>query len=121
MTDVPDAPTLIQATLDILKQFKRRPAEVLYISAYVSVYDKSSNSFDLFRAKWTFDEFLEAAAGLTDSDEVRDDLMIVGNGWWLQRDTLDGEECWRYFEPPHTPVIDGKNIEVLNLRRKDSI
>jgi len=34
------------------------------------------------------------------SAEIREDLIIVGNGWWLERDEYDGSEWWVYRTKP---------------------
>ena len=31
---------------------------------------------------------------------IRDDLVIVGNDWWLERHENDGSEWWEYKEQP---------------------
>ena len=35
--------------------------------------------------------------------EIREDLVIMGNGWWLERDEYDGSEWWTYCVAP-TPL-----------------
>lgn len=32
--------------------------------------------------------------------EVAEDLVIVGDGWWLERNEYDGAEWWEYKETP---------------------
>lgn len=34
------------------------------------------------------------------STKVADDLMIIGNGFWLERHEYDGSEWWEYKELP---------------------
>ena len=33
------------------------------------------------------------------SPEVAIDLVVVGDGFWLERETYDGAEWWRFVEP----------------------
>jgi hypothetical protein len=48
----------------------------------------------------------EAIARGTDYDsgygwpEINIELVIVGDGWWLERHEYDGAERWEYQEPP---------------------
>lgn len=34
------------------------------------------------------------------SAEIREDLLIVGDGWWLERDEYDGSEWWVFRTKP---------------------
>lgn len=34
------------------------------------------------------------------SAEIREDLVIMGDGWWLERNEYDGSEWWVYCTPP---------------------
>ena len=34
------------------------------------------------------------------SAEIREDLTIVGEGWWLERDEYDGSEWWAFCATP---------------------
>ena len=35
--------------------------------------------------------------------EVAQDLLIVGDGWWMERGEYDGAEWWEWKEPPKEP------------------
>lgn len=37
------------------------------------------------------------------SQEVAEDLKIVGDNWWLERHEYDGSEWWEYKEKPRRP------------------
>ena len=109
---------LAQETLSIIKEFKHEAADVLYVSAFHGV--RGPPTYCLERAMWTFEEFMEAAQGVIYPNTVRDDLLVVGDGWWLARDHLDGEACWRFFSPPIKPTIKGSNIEALSVTLDES-
>ena len=34
------------------------------------------------------------------SAEIREDLVIVGKDWWLERDEYDGSEWWAFHTMP---------------------
>ena len=44
------------------------------------------------------------------SPEVATDLLVVGNGWWLERHEYDGAEWWEFksfpVEPSETRTVD---------------
>ena len=52
----------------------------------------------------TFEEFAEMANFEYDNGfgavEIRPDLVIVGDDWWLERGEYDGSEWWSYKEKP---------------------
>lgn len=37
------------------------------------------------------------------SAEVAEDLLVVGDTWWLERGEYDGSEWWQYKEKPEEP------------------
>ena len=52
-------------------------------------------------------KFIEIADTSYDDDygspKVAEDLLIVGNNWWLERHEYDGSEWWEYKELPTKP------------------
>ena len=46
------------------------------------------------------------------SSKVAQDLLIVGDNWWLERHEYDGSEWWEYKEIPKEPI---ENIELKAL------
>jgi len=78
----PALTNLARETLDALFKFGRTPQEV----KYVSVGSIASSASEWF----TIEELIDAAEYF-DYDqfftfhEVRDDILIVGDGWWLER------------------------------------
>ena len=38
------------------------------------------------------------------SPKVAEDLLIVGDNWWLERHEYDGSEWWEYKELPKEPT-----------------
>lgn len=37
--------------------------------------------------------------------EVAEDLIVVGDNWWLERREYDGSEWWEYKEKPTEPKL----------------
>lgn len=44
--------------------------------------------------------------------EVREDLVIVGDGWWIERHEYDGSEWWEYKTLP-IPSDSASSMEYL--------
>lgn len=44
--------------------------------------------------------------------EVAEDLVIVGDNWWLERDSYDGAEWWSYKEKPNQ-IITVEEVKCL--------
>lgn len=61
-------------------------------------------------ATWmAWDEFTLVASIDYDNSigwpEVREDLIIVGKDWWLERHEYDGSEWWEFKKLPEKPAI----------------
>ena len=57
------------------------------------------------------DAFKDVASGIDyDSgygiQEIVDDIVIVGDNWYLERQAYDGAERWRYITIPTRPMQD---------------
>jgi hypothetical protein len=82
---------LLTETIEALKP--REPKDVLWVGT---------------RDVWfTWDEFaaiadVEYDAGFG-APEVAQDLLVVGNGWWMSRGEYDGSEWWDIHVPPTRP------------------
>ena len=52
--------------------------------------------------------------------EVRQDLIIIGDDWWLERREYDGSEWWEFVTKPEIPAdIDYSNgIFVITRKMK---
>ena len=76
-------------------------------------HDMKTNNVDESQVAWvggseqwfTWDEFCSIANVDYDSgfggQVVATDLIVVGNGWWLERHEYDGSEWWE-FKTGHT-------------------
>lgn len=47
--------------------------------------------------------------------EVAEDLIIVGEGWWLERAEYDGSEWWEYKTFPDYKGLPFKSISALTI------
>lgn len=89
-----DKKNLLRETIDVLAENGKTPADVQWCG---------SPQFGSF----TWDEFAALADVEYDSGfggaEVATDLMVVGDGWWLQRGEYDGSEWWDFLAPVVRP------------------
>lgn len=54
--------------------------------------------------------------------EVAEDLVIIGNDFWLERYEYDGSECWEFKVMPEYKILPFKPITALTVRqRKDDL
>lgn len=44
---------------------------------------------------------------------VNENLVVVGDGWWLERAEYDGSEWWEYKTPPKKPDLINHDASVL--------
>ena len=48
------------------------------------------------------------------SPEIPEDLVVVGDNWWLERHEYDGKEWWEYKELP-TPIENTGNYVIKKI------
>lgn len=93
---------LLEETLRKLTSNGKTESDILWVgSREVKI------SWDNFRK--SADVEYDAGFGL---QEVAQDLLIVGDGWWLERLEYDGSEWWSFKTSPEEPK---ELIEVLSL------
>jgi len=54
------------------------------------------------------------------SSKVAQDLLIVGENWWLERGEYDGSEWWDYKEIPKEP-IETIELKALTVNQADDL
>jgi hypothetical protein len=83
---------LLEETKEKLEESYKSPKDVLW----VGTSDGSEAT--------TWEEFEKMADFEYNNgygiEEIKMDLVVVGNGWWLERYEYDGSEWWEYKEPP---------------------
>ena len=84
---------LLKETLKVLKEHNKTWQDVRFISNY-------DGEIPLGRFKTIADQIYDESYGFT---EVRDDLVIVGDDWWLDRRDYDGAEWWEFNHMPDKP------------------
>ena len=85
---------LLEETLEVLRENGKSPTDVRWVGCKYFWF--------------TWEEFEELARDADyncdyGSAEVAEDLMIVGDDWWLERCEYDGNEWWEFRQPPKKP------------------
>lgn len=95
---------LLQETLDVLREHKKTPKDVLWVGTRDAI-----GGWEDFYANADFD--YDGGYGW---QEVNLDLKIVGTGWWLERGEYDGSEWWAFKTQPIPPstvrIIQQKDL-----------
>lgn len=99
---------LLNETLAVLEQYNKTTGDVLWVG-----------STDV---KTTWIAFAQVADVEYDEgyggQEVAEDLLIVGETWWLERHEYDGSEWWEYKE---LPVMPEKTINLVAAVSSQSV
>lgn len=83
---------LLQETKAMLEECGLAPADVCWVGSKDGSYVASWGRFALL-ADFTYD----AGYG---GQEIAQDLVVVGESWWLERHEYDGSEWWEHKELP---------------------
>jgi len=85
---------LLKGTIQILENYGKTLTDVEWIG---------TSGYEI-----TFEQFITLADVEYDAgygaQKVATDLLVVGNGWWLERHEYDGSEWWEYKECPKRPA-----------------
>lgn len=82
-------------TLEILKQYGKKPEDIKWVGCDDFHFDPASF--------WRLaDKEYDSGYG---APKVAEDLLVVGDNWWLERHEYDGSEWWEYKELPARPVL----------------
>ena len=83
---------LLRETLEKLTENNKTPADVRWAGSKDGRY------------AITWDAFVQLADIVYDDgfggQEIADDLVVVGDDWWLERHEYDGSEWWEYKTLP---------------------
>ena len=101
---------LLKETREILKDNGRNIKDIKYVQG---------NDFG-----FSVDKFLELAdTEYNDgfgSPKVAEDLIVIGEDWWLERHEYDGSEWWEYKElPSPLPINDNVYALTTNQSKED--
>ena len=87
---------IVEETLKVLKDHGKAPEDVSWVGSNDGEYAMSWEDFFYRFTKIVYD----AGYG---AQEIAQDLVVVGDNWWLEREEYDGAENWIYKNCP-TPA-----------------
>lgn len=86
---------LLEETLEVLADYDLTEADVLWVGTH-----EETISWEAFKKAADFE--YDDGFGI---NEVRGDLRVVGEDWWLTRGEYDGSEWWDFHRKPEKPAL----------------
>jgi len=87
--------SLLEETLGVMRRHGVKPEDVRWVGSK----EFGHTSWDNF-AEVAKDAKYDSGYG---SAEVAQDLLIVGDDWWMSRGEYDGSEWWDFHRKPEPP------------------
>ena len=84
---------LLNETLKALETHNISAEDVLWVGSMDGKMAIRWDAFELIADKTNYNN---GYGGV----EIADDLVVVGNGWWLERGEYDGSEWWEFKTMP---------------------
>lgn len=102
---------LLKETLELLERNNKKETDVKWVGTTTH-----KTSWEDFKSK--ADTEYDSGFG---SSKVAQDLLIVGDNWWMERHEYDGSEWWEFKEIPNEPkeTIELKALTVLQADKLD--
>lgn len=101
---------LLKETLELLEINNKKETDVKWVGTATH--------------KSTWEDFKKNADVDYDSDygspKVAQDLLVVGENWWLERGEYDGSEWWDYKEMPKEPT-ETIELKALTVNQADDL
>ena len=101
---------LLKETLELLEINNKKENDVKWVGT--STYKTTWEDF-----KKNADVDYESGFG---SSKVAEDLLVVGEKWWLERGEYDGSEWWDYKEMPKEPT-ETIELKALTVNQADDL
>ena len=96
---------LWEETIEFLKENDKAFEDVLYIQG--KDFKVTKENFEIVAKKTNYDSDFGA-------QHVATDLVLVGDGWWIERAEYDGSEWWEFKT---IPTEKPKVVPILYLDR----
>lgn len=96
---------LWEETIEFLKENSKTFEDVLYIQG--GDFKVTKENFEIVAKKTDYDDSFGA-------QHVATDLVLVGDGWWIERCEYDGSEWWEFKT---IPTEKDKVVPILYLDR----
>lgn len=96
---------LLEETLKILTNAGKTEADVKWVGRVF--IEECDNRTDY---KTTWEQFKSVAKDISYNGgfgyiEIKYNLIVAGNGWWLERSEYDGAEWWEFKTMPKEPLV----------------
>ena len=101
---------LLKETLEILKRNNKTENDVKWVGT--TTHKTTWKDF-----KKNADVDYDSGYG---SPKVAQDLLVVGENWWLERDEYDGSEWWDYKDLPKEPT-ETIELKALTVNQADGL
>lgn len=101
---------LLKETIEVLQDNQKNPEDVMWVGNSTHKF-----SWEQFKSKANVN--YDAGFG---SPKVADDLLVVGNNWWLERHEYDGSEWWKFKQMPKTPELD-LDVKALTIGQAENL
>lgn len=102
---------LLKETIELLERNNKKETDVKWVGTTTH-----KASWEDFKSK--ADTEYDSGFG---SSKVAQDLLIVGDNWWMERHEYDGSEWWEFKEIPNEPKekIELKALTVFQADELD--
>lgn len=97
---------LLEDTREELHENNKKEKEVLWVGSYDGGYSITWELFQGIAKNINYRSEFHAAF-------IPSDLVVVGDGWWLERGEWEGSEYWIFKQPPTSPTAEAKTFSVL--------
>lgn len=84
---------LIKETVDVLSSHDLSPVDVAWVGSRDGKYALGWEDFVKIFKNFVYDSGLGR-------QEIAEDLVVVGDDWWLERHDYDGYEWWEFKKLP---------------------
>ena len=98
---------LLEETLEIMQNHGKSIKDVKFVRCDWKVYDYDLEHYKEYEYYMSWEDFASMANRFYDSSyggtEVKDNLQVVSENWWLERHEYDGSEWWEFKSLPTQP------------------
>ena len=115
---------LLQETIEVLNNHNRTLNDVICVCDIHKDWDRDRQEYIDVSGRISVEDFKKIANRKYDSGygraEVNENLLIIGDDFWLERREYDGSEWWEYQEfPDYKNIPEGKITIFYNDKTKE--
>lgn len=115
---------LLQETIEVLNEHNKTLDDVVCICDIGERWDREKREYIDFSGRISVEDFKKIADRKYDSGfgcaEVNENLLVIGDDFWLERREYDGSEWWEYqVFPDYKNVPEGKITIFYNEKTEE--